>query len=96
MTALRDHDADHSAIRRVAEEWYIDSEERQDVLRDTLILHLGAFHGWTVTNRGSTLGLTPMLVSHNRSHQATDVLTVEHLLDPVIIQAIRQMEMEIQ
>jgi hypothetical protein len=88
------HDADHAAVRAVLEHWAFDPEQQVDILRDTLILHLGAFHGWTVTTRGGVLGLAPMLVVHDREHGSTDVLDVEQFLDPVLVEGIRQTESE--
>ena len=67
-----------------------------DILRDTVILHLGAFHGWTVAAQGGVLGLVPMLVKHDREHQSTDVLGVEQLLDPALVEGIRQTENELR
>ncbi len=90
MPGRRDHDADHNAISRTLDEWDFDPDARVDILRDTLILHLGAFHGWTVAKRGGILGLTLMLVEHDRAHHFTDVLAVESVLDRVIVEGIRQ------
>ena len=95
MPGSRDHDADHNAITRTLDEWDFDPDARVDILRDTLILHLGAFHGWTVAKRGGILGLTPMLVEHDRAHHFTDVLAVESVLDRVIVEGIRQTEKEL-
>jgi hypothetical protein len=71
-----------------------DPEQREDILRDALILHLGAFHGWTVTSKGGVLGLTPMLVQHDRSHHSSDALGVEQFLNPVVLEGLRQTERE--
>jgi hypothetical protein len=86
---LEDHQADHTAIQAAFEEWDFDPEARDDILRDTLILHLGGLHGWTVAENGSVLGLAPMLAKHDREHRAHDVLGVESCLDPRIIEAVR-------
>lgn len=88
-TENEDHGADHDAIRAAFLEWQFDAETRDDILRDALILHLGAFHGWTVVGRGVALGLAPMLARHDRDHQATDVFGVESDLDPQIVEAIQ-------
>lgn len=66
-----------------------------DILRDTLILHLGAFHGWTVATQGGVLGLVPILVTHDREHRSSDALGVEQFLDPALVGEIRQTENEI-
>ena len=95
MTSSREHDADHVAIRTILEDWDFDAEQRVDILRDTLILHLGAFHGWTVAAHGGVLGLVPMLVKHDREHRSSDVLGVEQFLDTALLEGIRQTENEI-
>ena len=89
MTQHEDHSADHDAIQAAFREWQFDPETRDDILRDGLILHLGAFHGWTVAEHGVALGLVPMLARHDRDHQATDVFAVESDLNPRIVEAIR-------
>ena len=89
VTQNEDHSADHDAIQAAFREWQFDPETRDDILRDGLILHLGAFHGWTVVEHGVALGLAPMLARHDRDHQATDVFAVESYLDPRIVEAIR-------
>ena len=63
MPGSRDHDADHNAISRTLDEWDFDLDARVDILRDTLILHLGAFHGWTVAKRGGISALRRCLWS---------------------------------
>ena len=86
---LEDHQADHTAIQAAFEEWDFVPKARDDILRDTLILHLGGFHGWTVAENGMALGLAPMLAKHDRDHRADDVLGVEGRLDPWIVEAVR-------
>ena len=86
---LDEHQADHTAIQAAFEEWDFDPETRDDILRDTLILHLGGCHGWTVAENGSVLGLAPMLAKHDRDHGVDDVLRVEAGLDPRIVEAVR-------
>jgi hypothetical protein len=48
VTNRPQHDADHVAVRAILEDWDFDAEEQVSILWDTLILHLGAFHGRTV------------------------------------------------
>lgn len=86
---LERHEADHTAIQAAFEEWDFDSETRDDILRDTLILHLGGIHGWTVAENGCVLGLAPMLAKHDREHGTDDVLGVEACLNPRIVEAVR-------
>jgi hypothetical protein len=83
------HQADHTAIQTAFEESHVDPEARDGILRDTLILHLGGFHGWTVAANGNVLGLAPMLARHDRDHETTDVLAVEARLDPRIVEAVK-------
>jgi hypothetical protein len=95
VTNSAEHDADHVVVRAILEDWDFDPEQQVDILRDTLILHLGAFHGWTVAAQGGVLGLLPMLVRHDRDHRTSDVLEVEQFLDPALVEAMRQAENEI-
>jgi hypothetical protein len=95
VTGNHEHEVDHAAIMTALEAWEFDPEQREDILRDVLILHLGAFHRWTVTSRGEVLGLAPMLVRHDQEHGSRDALGVERFLNPVLIDGIRQTENEL-
>ena len=95
MTSNREHDDDHASIRSRLDDWEFDPEQRVDILRDTLILHFGAFHGWTVATRGEVFGLVPMLVEHDREHRSSDVLEVEQFLDTALLEGIRRTENEV-
>ena len=61
MTGTEGHNADHAAVQTAFQDWDFDPETQVDIPRDTLILHLGSFHGWTVVGDGPILGLAPML-----------------------------------
>ena len=89
MTGTEGHNADHAAVQTAFQDWDFDPETQVDIPRDTLILHLGSFHGWTVVDDGPILGLAPMLARHDRDHHSQDVLAVETSLDPQILEAIR-------
>lgn len=89
MTRGEDHDADHVAIRPAFERWDYDPEAQLEILRDTVILHLGAFHGWNVHGHGEVLGLAPMLASHDSDHRSRDALALEASLDQRVVEAIR-------
>lgn len=65
-------------------------KQASDLIRDNLLLHLGAYHGWTVAKDGGNIGLTPCLSAHDVMHGQDDLLGVEVILPKNVRQAIAQ------
>ena len=50
-----------------------------------MLIHMGAFHGWTVVKDGGNIGLTPLLAEHDVWHGADDVLGAEVILPSIVL-----------
>lgn len=62
--------------------------DASDLVRDNLLIHMGAYHGWTVAKDGGNIGLTPLLSEHDVVHGRDDLLGVEVILPENVQKAI--------
>lgn len=100
MTDQR-HQQDHQELKSLLSGWAVQPGEDLDgkalkaaeqgatnILRDNMLIHLGAFHGWTVAKDGGNIGLTPCLSAHDLMHGQDDLLGAEVILPENVRKAI--------
>lgn len=95
------HQQDHQELKSLLSGWApqpgeelpaktlkIAEEQASGILRDNMLIHLGAFHGWTVAKDGGNIGLTPCLSVHDLMHGQDDLLGAEAMLPENVVKAI--------